>query len=215
MSKIISLAAAIASAGVLSGAVQAQPAGDASVEAQAQARAVEQCRRMSSAGLQIACLEAALETAYRTRNASNHQAAASPPAPAERREAGMLARLNPFGGAESDAQPSIGQPAQGRSASGLGAEQVNARERREAGQPGPLLAMGAPATITDAAIHGYASLVLALDNGQIWRQLSSDTQRLSADDVVGSTAVVREGAISGYRLELLSFGRTIRVERLR
>jgi len=132
---------------------------------------------------------------------------------AQASERGFLSRLNPFSAdapAPSAASPTGAAPA----ASGLGAEQVARRERRGAGADAPA-PESLSARIVDADIHGYASLVFALDNGQVWRQLSADTERIDADDVVGARVIVSEASISGYQAEITDIGRTIRVERLR
>jgi hypothetical protein len=183
-------------------------------------RAAAQCRQMSTAELQIACLEAALEAAYRLsgptsapqRNPAANTASASsaPSAPAR---SGFLSRLNPFDSDGQDQAP-VGEVA--APAEGLGAEQVNNRQRASRAQRARADATASLSSIvTDTHVHGYASLVVALENGQVWRQLSADTQRIDPDDAMGSPVTIREGRINGYLLELERPGRTIRVERLR
>lgn len=229
------IALALTAGGAQAAAQQPGPSQDPA--AAARERAVEQCRRMSSAELQIACLEAALEAAYRVRTAPGSSPAPNRPVSTSglgaeqvaRRESqaataaaseaqngpGLLSRLNPFSRSDgSGTVDAAASSAPSPSVSGLGSEQVERRERRASRESGPAAASMA-ARIIDADIHGYASLVFALDNGQVWRQLSADTQRLDADDVVGARVIVSEGRISGYQAEITDIGRTIRVERIR
>ena len=189
-------------------------------------RAMEQCRRMSSTELQIRCLEAALEAAYRLRAQPGAPAPAS--AAGQQSDAAAAADFgarperrnwipNPFRRepsesvrAETESPPA--QPA--ARPRGLGAEQVEARERRGRAEA-HTAANTLSARVSRVSVHGYSSLVLTLDNGQVWRQLSADTQRLDPDNAQGSAVTVREGRLSGYLMELEALGRTIRVERLR
>jgi hypothetical protein len=190
-------------------------------------RAMEQCRRMSSTELQIQCLEAALEAAYRLHGQSGLNDPISAPAPDVRNGATTSDSgaqpvrrnwiANPFRrgtpqSAGEDNNASAAQPA--AQPSSLGAEQVAARERR--GRTEARTASNSlSARVSRVSVHGYSSLVLTLDNGQVWRQLSADTQRLDPDDADGSPVTVRAGRLNGYLMELEALGRTIRVERLR
>lgn len=175
-------------------------------------RAVAQCRQMSNAELQIACLEAALEAAYRLSVTSPSPEIRSVDSDTQGRQ-GLLSRINPFDSSEPSRMPQSGPPA---TAEGLGAEQVNRRQATDRSQSArSQTAASLSSRVTDTRVHGYASLVVALENGQVWRQISADTQRIDPDDAIGSPATVREGRINGYLLELETLGRTIRVERIR
>ena len=52
-------------------------------------------------------------------------------------------------------------------------------------------------------------LVITLDNGQIWRQLDSQTMRLKN----GEPVIVRKASLNSFRMEKKSGGRSIRVKR--
>jgi len=60
----------------------------------------------------------------------------------------------------------------------------------------------------------YERLVVQLENGQIWRQVKGDTQRLRVDLGRNQTVNIDESKLGGYKLRLNEMRRTIRVERV-
>jgi hypothetical protein len=166
--------------------------------AMAQEDPVERCRQAATDSERIACLEAALRA--RTPDAADSVAPrpaprpdpVSPPAPA----------------ASAGPAPVVG----------LGAEQVEAR--RERGRPGS--GRDEPAVRVQAAIADfreipYRRLEVTLDNGQVWRQIDGDRQRVVGRMRAGRTytADVFEGVFDSYRLRINEIARTIQVERIR
>ena len=63
----------------------------------------------------------------------------------------------------------------------------------------------------------YERLEVTLANGQVWRQISADNQRVAGRlrRSRDYTATVREGAVGGYQLRINEISRIIRVERIR
>ncbi len=101
-------------------------------------------------------------------------------------------------------------------ATGLGAEQVNRRQaaknkgEAEKNEPEALTA-----AVTEFAYTSLGDVILFLDNGQIWRQKSSDKNKLRLSGKRDYTVEVSEGMLSGYRLTVKELKRTILVERIK
>ncbi len=204
--------------------------------AQAPQDAVERCRAAAPDAERIACLEAALLGGAGAQDAADDPAetpaapiprAAPQPAPVPAPEAegdaarsGVFSRL-PFIGRGRDDAPAGREPEAGAAtppATGLGAEQVEARRAREAERengvgraPEPTLA----AQIVDFAYTAGGQLVVVLDNGQAWGQIAGDTSEIDLAENERYTVEIERGAVSGYRLRINELRRIIRVERLR
>ena len=179
-------------------------------------QAINLCSQMSSAELRIACLEAAVEAAY----SQSPYTRGTVPAPVDQpvqtasgdseigsERNGLLGRV--FGRGESSTATAT---VSGTSVAGIGAEQVEARNRTRQNETQVL--QSASTRIASSRIHGYASLEITLENGQVWRQLQGDNQRIDADDVVGSDIEIRESRLGGYRLHLNDIDRIIRARRV-
>ena len=60
----------------------------------------------------------------------------------------------------------------------------------------------------------YEKLLVTLENGQVWRQINGDTQKIRVDLKRNQTVNIEESSLSGYKLRLNEMRRTIRVERV-
>jgi hypothetical protein len=148
-------------------------------------RALDRCQGAHPADRRIACLEAELEVAYLGRQ--------EPPAVPVRPEP----PVEPAPPARADADR-------------LGAAQVAAREaRRTPADPGRMTAR-----VEQAEVVPYRRLQVQLDNGQVWRQIQGDTQRITIRGVDPLTVEIWEARAGGFQMRLNELGRTIRVERL-
>lgn len=161
---------------------------------------LQRCASTESADARIRCLEAALADVH---GVVVDDSGSSPNAP-------IAASIDdgPAASTEASPQPRQASPVE---PSTLGAEQVSARERTSRDASVERMR----ARITDHRIVGYRTLQVGLDNGQIWRQLSADTQRLTLPDDRELTAEVWETRFGGYQLRIKELRRTIRVERVR
>jgi len=65
------------------------------------------------------------------------------------------------------------------------------------------------AVVTDVRKSATRKLTVTLDNGQIWRQLDSQTLLLKK----GEAVIVRKASLGSYLMEKQSGGRSIRVKR--
>lgn len=65
------------------------------------------------------------------------------------------------------------------------------------------------AKVTDVRKSAYKKLTVTLDNGQIWRQIDSQSIPLRS----GETVVVREASLGSFLMEKKSSSRRIRVKR--
>lgn len=178
--------------------------------AQTQEAIIAQCREAPDARTRIDCLETAL---------LGLPAEAFEPVRQEERRGFRLPRL-PFGG-DDDAETSPVETASaGPVATGLGADQVNARnvdpqEAREQRQA-RIAAERVASTVTEFRTIPYQRLEVRLSNGQVWRQLPSDSQRV-VDRMRSSrdySVDVWEGNLGGYLLRVNELSRVIRVERI-
>jgi translation initiation factor IF-1 len=149
-------------------------------------RALDRCQGAHSADLRIACLEAELEFAY-------------------------LGRQEPRAAAARPESPGEPAPPEMAAADRLGAAQVAARTARRAPEdPGRMTAR-----VEQAEVVPYRRLQVQLDNGQVWRQIQGDTQRITIRGADPLTVEIWEARAGGYQMRLNELGRTIRVERLR
>jgi hypothetical protein len=152
---------------------------------------LQRCAAAASPQARIDCLEAALADAHgvagREPDAEPTPAAAAAPAVAP-------APSTP------PARPTLGE------------DQIASRERK-ARNEAPDERMHAQ--IASHGIIGYRSLELHLDNGQVWRQLSADTQRIRLPDGRPLPVEVWQSRLGGYQMRIHDIDRTIRVERVR
>ena len=96
----------------------------------------------------------------------------------------------------------------------IGAEQVRARtataEERKAA-----LESATGLRVTEYDMVPYERLVVRLENGQVWRQIKGDVQRIRVNLTRNQTVDINESSFGGYQLRLNEIRRTIRVERIR
>jgi hypothetical protein len=159
--------------------------------AAAQESVVERCRKAGSDAERIACLEGAL-----------------------------VGKGVAKAGSPEDVTPTKSEPAKSSPANAsqrgqdIGARQVQVRNQT-----------GAEIEANLESAHGlrvarysevpYRRLEIELENGQVWRQIVGDTQRVYVNLERNQTVDIDESRISGYKLRLNELGRTIRVERIR
>ena len=96
---------------------------------------------------------------------------------------------------------------------GIGASQVIARtqtqeEKLESLEKAEGLVVASYDTVP------YEKLMVTLENGQIWRQITGDTQLIRVDLKRNQTVNIEESSLSGYKLRLNEMRRTIRVQRV-
>lgn len=152
---------------------------------------IERCRQASTDQERIACLEEALR-ALQPQSEKAEVAAERPQSP--------------------QPPPSSSAPPDSSQTVELGADQVSARDARgQATEPLPRL----NAAVQSAQVIPYKRLQVTLDNGQVWRQIRGETQRINARDANDQTVEIWQSNIGGYRMRLNEMARTIRVERIR
>ena len=177
----------------------------------AQQSIIEHCKNTSSVADRIACLEAALIGKEEPPEAEVTPAAV--PAPA--------AQVDPpsmeieAGPADTDAAAAAVESASVESQPvGLGAEQVIARtQTKEEKQESQLQATGM--VIAKYEWVPYERMVVHFENGQVWRQIKGDRNRIRTSLKRNQTADITESSMSGYTLRLNEIRKSIRVERIR
>lgn len=96
---------------------------------------------------------------------------------------------------------------------GIGADQVIARNQTQQERIENLEeARGMNVAGYDVVPHDR--LVVRLENGQVWRQIKGDTQKVRVDLERNQTVDIEESSLGGYKLRLNEIRRTIRVERI-
>jgi hypothetical protein len=185
--------------------------------AAAQHEAIEVCRDTPTDAARIACLEAALAGAAAVPRAGDNARQGRKPAHVRSRsvpekDAGAASDSAvdvPSERRNSDAAHENRQPAD-PAADSIGARQVRARQERDTD-----LESAASLKVARYTQVPYRRLQVTLENGQVWRQIAGDTQRIRADLRRNQTVDINESRLGGYQLRLNEMERTIRVERIR
>ncbi len=183
--------------------------------AHAQEDAIARCRTAATAEARIACLEDALRADSREDVVETPQTAET----GQRR--GFRLPGLPFGNREQrDSEGAVAAQADETmpSVDGLGAEQVNARRsNRRSVQLAAAEVDRVDSAIAAFEVIPYERLEITLANGQVWRQISTDNQRVATRMRQNRdyTASIQEGRLGGYQLRINELSRIIRVERIR
>lgn len=184
--------------------------------AHAQEDAIAQCRTAATAEARIACLEDAL----RADTAS--EPAPRAPASEETERRGLRLPGLPFGnrdrGSDDTPAPVVAETAAAPAAEGLGSEQVNARRTNNREAQTELVANNRLTSAVESFRSvGFQRLEVTLENGQVWRQIEGDTQRVVERMRSNGryTATVGETRLGGYELRINEMRRIIRVQRIR
>ncbi|MBO6796878.1 hypothetical protein [Maricaulis sp.] len=187
--------------------------------AHAQEDAIAHCRTAATAEARIACLEEALRAEPAAETTADRGETAAP----EPGRRGFRLPGLPFGGRDNDDEQAVSTATSDSAATvpqaeGLGSEQVNARRtNRRSAQEAQREAEQVQSAIISFDIIPYERLEVTLANGQVWRQISADNQRVAGRlrRSRSYTATVREGVVGGYQLRINEISRIIRVERIR
>ncbi len=190
---------------------------------------IARCAKIASVGDRILCLEDALRRASGEHGDSVHtepvEETSAPDALLVTKEAvhepNMVSEVR---GSEADAAPgaltsatvaeSVTDAARSAEKSDIGAEQVRARNMTQE----EIIANARIAKGMQVAAYAevpYRRLLVTLDNGQVWRQIKGDTQRIRVDLRRNQTVDISESSLGGYKLRLNEMRRTIRVERVK
>lgn len=102
----------------------------------------------------------------------------------------------------------------GTDPAGIGADQVIARtQTNEELRESLEVARGLSVASYDHV--PYERLLVTLENGQVWRQIKGDTQKIRVDLKRNQTVDITESSLGGYKLQLNEMRRTVRVERIK
>jgi hypothetical protein len=96
---------------------------------------------------------------------------------------------------------------------GIGASQVIARNETREEQLEKLEKADGLA-VASYTVVPFEKLQVTLENGQVWRQIKGDTQKIRVDLQRNQTVDIEESSLSGYKMRLNEMRRTIRVERV-
>ena len=97
---------------------------------------------------------------------------------------------------------------------GIGAEQVIAKTQTREELRENLKAAGGLQVASYDQVP-YERLLVILENGQVWRQIKGDTQKIRVDLKRNQTVDITESSLGGYKLQLNEMRRTVRVERIK
>jgi hypothetical protein len=168
----------------------------------AQQEVVDRCRQASDDAERIACLEAAILGRGQTKVAGA-QTQTDPPSP--QLEAGSADTSNDDSAKAAGAHPG---------ASGIGASQVIARQQSQDDRLASLEEARGLRVASYATVP-FEKLVVTLENGQVWRQINGDNQKIRVDGDRNQTVDITESSLGGYKLRLNEMRRTLRVERIK
>ncbi len=201
---------------------------DATTADEASEEAIARCARIASVGERILCLENALreeagEAAEPAVTEEQAQAAEAAVAelPAQEPEPVIESQTQTAAASESapaepvsEAASAVDVTPQAADAADIGAEQVEARtmsrEERIAA-----LESASGLRVASYRMVPYERLVVELENGQVWRQIKGDVQRIRVDLERNQTVDISESRLGGYELRLNQIRRTIRVQRIK
>lgn len=158
---------------------------------------IESCRANSKTDkAHIACLKAALSRALNVPLAQNEPA----------RNSGVIAQSNTAIDNSQNAVQEAAEP------TGLGAERVKLRTAKAENQKDEPEEIKAAIVRADRSRSG--TYTFHLDNGQVWRQKSSDAARVRLSKKRTYTVTIQKGLLSGYRLKIDGVKRRMLVDRL-
>ena len=179
-------------------------------QARAALEAMIACRAIGSAPERLACFDqtsgAAASVAERSANpALGMREDFSPKAVAR---SGIPAVQDPK--AQDDQEIETAEPPM----ASFGAEDLPQLRNERQASPQDALLEAAVASVEWTRTGRY---VIELDNGQVWRQLSSDSRRLtlSEKNPEGTPVTIKKTALGGHRLSTVGSKRSIRVERIK
>jgi hypothetical protein len=194
-------------------AAAAFAAAAADTQAQAQAPAVgqsgEDCGDAPSPEAEIACLRQALSESRAALARTGPSVPPATSAPAQSPETAPPANPAPAQPSRPDL-PQIAPPRPAAAAE-LGAEQVAEQQGEDREDEADLVRAS---VVASERVHPDR-LQVELDNGQVWRQIESDSQKIYLG---GSDPVAIEmwgSRFGGYRMRLVESGRALKVERVR
>lgn len=169
--------------------------------------AITRCATESDAEKRIACLEAALRGETVTTPPAAEIAALKAPKTANQTVEAQTAV--PIVTPPAPANTSAAAPE-------LGAEQVAARTATRQTAPKPESDKQV-FTVRSTRTVPYEKLEVSLANGQVWRQIKGDSQKIRIPRKYQDSLNVEiwSAPVSGYKMRLTELNRTIRVERLR
>jgi hypothetical protein len=131
-------------------------------------------------------------------------AVAAQPAPAPAAQPAPATPIAPVAAAPvapapvAAAAPAAKPPAATTAQAEFGAENLTETAREAAGQPAPLDEIKSGVTEVYLTLKGR--FIVTLANGQIWRQIDSDTGRPRFNKNGGDTVTISRGMIGGYNL---------------
>ncbi len=156
----------------------------------------------------IACLEAAIRTLTGQGASVSGETAAVESA--EETVVAASAGADAVAAVEADAQAPSAAP------SGLGAEQVLARQDRESPRKKDKEEREeVTLAVTDYAVAANGNYILFLENGNVWRQEGKANARVRLYPNKKYTVTLKKGLLSGYRLTINEVKRTFVAERIK
>lgn len=179
----------------------------------AQQETIDRCKQTSSKDDRIACLEAAL--LMRGGAAAQADDAPGPSIIAEA-VATKPPAAAPVTSAEAPVSEQVLNPTRKttKKTTGIGAEQVIARQQSQAERLAGLDNV-VGLKVLDYKSFAHDRLQVTLENGQVWRQIRGDTQKVNPTLKKNQTVDISESSLGGYKLRLNEMQRTIRVQRIR
>ena len=169
----------------------------------AQQSVIEHCKNTSSDADRIACLEAALLGKEALETSQPEVAETVAPVAIA---AAMTVTPDP----EPKPEP---KPLPRAEPEGIGASQVIASTQTK-DELVESLEKAIGLVVASYGTVPYEKLLVTLENGQVWRQITGDTQKIRVDLKRNQTVDIEESSLSGYKMRLNEMRRTVRVRRV-
>ena len=174
--------------------------------------AIGSCAAQPDAKARLACYDAVaaqLKTTPTAAPAAQVSAAASAPAANPPTAASAPAAQV----SAADSAPAAKPPAATSTPAEFGAENLSQPAREAAGQPEPLDEI--KSGVTEVYFSPFGRFIVTLANGQIWRQLDSDTGRARFNKNGGDTVTISRGFIGSYNLVVDGHNGLFKVARIK
>ena len=183
--------------------------------------AIAECSKIASTGDRILCLEEALRSLDSDAPPVTEAPAVVDAAPVVGDDIATAAAAAGVAatGESEETEPAVAaepRPAETGDAD-IGAEQLEARARRNMSREEALASLESAHNLAVAEYRTvpYDRLVVELENGQVWRQIKGDVQKIRVNLSKNQTVDIMESSLGGYQLRLNEMRRIIRAERIK
>ncbi len=167
-------------------------------------RSIIECLELTEDSARLACYDrnaTLLRAAIAVSEGNEGMAGEADPSEIDEKERQGLARLI-FGDQAPEAEINVNTKADALESFGILRDEGALQELNDG--------------VTSLSLRADGIAIIVLDNGQVWRQISSDSTRLRLKrKPIDYQATIKKGAVGSFRMRIEPLGRTIRVRRIK